>query len=94
MLSLVTSNRMIGNGLNLYQQRLRLGIKKSFFSERVLMQWHRLPREVMQSPSLEVFKNHGDRALKGMVGMYWWLDLVILEAFSSFSDSIRSDGCQ
>lgn len=32
------------------------------------MQWHRQPREVVQSPSLEVFKNHGDVALGDVVG--------------------------
>jgi len=33
-----------------------------------------LPREVMESPSLEVLKNRGDVALRdtvGMVGMSW-----------------------
>ena len=37
--------------------------------------WHRLPREVMQSPSPEVFKNHGDVSLRDVVsrhdGMGW-----------------------
>ena len=48
-----------------------------------------LPREVVESPSLEVFQNHGEVALRavGMVGMRSQLDLVILEAFSNLNDS-------
>lgn len=48
---------------------VRMGIRISFFSARVVLQWHRLPREEGESPSLKVFKKCGDWVLKGMV--YW-----------------------
>ena len=39
-------------------------MRKNFFSEGVVMQWH---REVVESPSLGVFRNCGDVALRDMV---------------------------
>ncbi|KFR00898.1 hypothetical protein N306_03402, partial [Opisthocomus hoazin] len=55
------------NGCKLKEGRFRLDIRKKFFTMRVLKHWNRLPREVVDAPSLEVFKAWLDGALSNLV---------------------------
>ncbi|KFQ31993.1 hypothetical protein N332_06616, partial [Mesitornis unicolor] len=55
------------NGFKLEEGRFRLDIRKQFFTVRVVRHWHRLPREAVDAPSLEVFKARLDRALGNLV---------------------------
>ena len=61
------SDRMRDNGFKLKGFRFRLGIRKNFFTVRVVRHWNRLPREVLAAPSLEVFKARLDGALSNLV---------------------------
>ena len=57
------------------------------------MHWHRLPKEVVKSLSLEGFQSHGDVALRDMANGHGGdgleLGLVILKVFPNLNDSMN-----
>lgn len=70
LFSLVISDRTQDNGFKLCQRGVRFYIKMNFFMERVVIHGNKLSRERVESPFLEVFKRHGNMALRDKV--YWW----------------------
>jgi len=74
LFSRACSDRTGGNSFKLKEGRFRLDIRQNFFTMRVVKQWHRLPREVVDAPSLETFKVRLDKALSNLV--QWQMSLL------------------
>jgi len=71
----VCSDRTRGKGSKLKEGRFRLGIRKKFFTMRVVKHWARLPREAAAAPSLAVFKARLDGALSTLG---WWKMFLLM----------------
>ncbi|KFV79917.1 hypothetical protein N308_00302, partial [Struthio camelus australis] len=67
LFSVVPSNRTRGNGQKLNLRKFRLNLRKNFLTVRVTEHWSRLPREVVESPSLEIFKSRLDVILGNLL---------------------------
>jgi len=59
----VPSDRTRGNGHKMKHRKFQLNMWKNFFTLRVMEHWNWLPKEVVDSPSLEIFKTHLDKVL-------------------------------
>ena len=60
-------NSTRSNGFKLKERRIRIDLRKTFFTVRMVRHWTRLPIEVVDAPSLETFKVRLDGALSNLV---------------------------
>ena len=61
--SVASNNGRRGNGHKLEHRKLQTNTRKNFFTVRVMEHWNRLPREVVESPTMEIFKTNLDNFL-------------------------------
>jgi len=69
----VSCQHFLGRSSPTRSMDIGLDVRNIFFSERVIKHWNGLRREVVESPSLEVFTKKIDVALSDMVQWAWWV---------------------
>ena len=65
--SMSDSDRTRGNGFKIKEGRIRLDVRKKFFTQRVVRHWRRVPREAVDAPSLEALKARLDGILESLI---------------------------
>ena len=61
----IVHNKTRGNSLKLEKKQCRNNIRQSFFSQRIIGEWNKLPEEVVAAKSVNTFKNRLDQWRKG-----------------------------
>ena len=67
LFSRLCGNRTRGNCFKPKEGRFRLSIRKKSFTVRVVRHWNRLPRDVVDVPSLETFRVRVAQALSNLI---------------------------
>ena len=67
-------------------------MRRKFFTQRVVTHWNRLPKEVVDAPSLEAFKARLDVALGSLVCWLATLHLAEGRAVAYFSKQLDTVG--
>jgi len=57
----------MGNKYRLHWDTFNLDVREKFFTVRAIVHWNSLPRDVVDAPSLEVFRIQLDRVLNNLI---------------------------